>query len=158
MKDIETIYGNRVRLRVCGIAIHQNKLLLVRHEGLGESGQLWSFPGGGLEFGEDLKSGLIREFKEETNLDIEVMEQLFIYEFIKTPLHAVEIYFRVRICDGSLQTGHDPELEEDVQHLKEARFVTFDELEVMKSGTKHEILQRVHDKEALLNLSGYFKF
>ncbi len=158
MKDIKTIYGDRTRIRVCGIAIHQNKLLLVRHEGLGEKGQLWSFPGGGLEFGEDVKQCLTREFKEETGLDIEVGEQLFIYEFLQVPLHAIEIYFHVTIRDGILRTGHDPEVGMDEQHLKEARFVTFDELQVMDTRIKHKILQRVNSKAMLLNLSGYFKF
>ncbi len=157
-QDIGTIYGNRTRLRVCGITIHQNQLLLVRHDGLGEKGQLWSFPGGGLEFGENLRETLHREYLEETGLEISSGRQLFIYEYLQPPLHAVEVYFQAEITGGKLQTGYDPEAPEQFQHLKEIRFVTFDELRVMEPEIKHEILTHVDSPESLLNLSGYFRF
>ena len=37
---------------------------------------LWHFPGGGLEFGEELDRALTREIKEETNLTILVQKQI----------------------------------------------------------------------------------
>jgi mutator protein MutT len=36
----------------------------------------WEFPGGGLEYGDTLRSTLIREIKEEFGLEIEPLEQL----------------------------------------------------------------------------------
>ena len=158
MKDIQTIYGNKVRVRACGIAVHKNSLLLVRHEGLGERGQLWSFPGGGVEFGESLEEALVREFQEETGLEVEVGSQKFVYEYIQPPLHAIEIYFEVRATGGKIRTGTDPEVPEEAQHLQETKFVTFEELRVMNDEYKHHILRQTESLEALLNLSGYFKF
>ena len=51
MKEaVDTMYGNRVRVRVCGILIQEDKILLINHKGVGEKGSLWAPPGGGLEF------------------------------------------------------------------------------------------------------------
>jgi len=47
---------------------------------------MWEFPGGKLEFGEDLAEGLKREVKEETNLGINIGKLLYAYTF-KTHLH-----------------------------------------------------------------------
>ncbi len=158
MNELRTIYGNKVRIRACGIAVHQNSVLLVRHKGLGESNELWSFPGGGVEFGESLENALEREFLEETGLEVSAGKQMFVYEFIKKPLHAVEIYFRVEIKGGSLATGKDPELPDESQYLQEVKFVTFDKIRLMENEVKHEILRHTRSLDALLNLSGYFKF
>ena len=39
----------------------------------------WDFPGGKLEHGEDYKDGLVREVKEETNLNVIIEDVEFIY-------------------------------------------------------------------------------
>ncbi len=36
----------------------------------------WEFPGGGIEFGENPEEALIREMKEETGLDVEIVRLL----------------------------------------------------------------------------------
>ncbi len=156
MKDIETIYGKRTRVRVAGVLLENDGLLLVRHRGLGKTGELWSMPGGGLEFGEDAVTGLKREFKEEAGLDIQVEKFMFVYEFINEPLHAVELYFQVHRTGGNIKTGTDPEVTE--QHILETKYVTFEELKVMNPEVKHEILRSINNGTELLNLSGYFKF
>lgn len=158
MTDIETIYGNKVRIRCAGILIQDDNVLLVRHTGLGEKNILWSMPGGGMEFGEDITHTLQREFHEETGLHIEVSRFLFVYEYVSPPLHAVELYFEVKYTGGTLKTGYDPEVHEDKQHIMETKFVSFPELEIMDSAVKHEILRKVKTVDELLNLSGYFKF
>ncbi|MDQ4139277.1 MAG: NUDIX domain-containing protein, partial [Bacteroidota bacterium] len=85
----EPHYSGKLRVRVCGICFHLNKILLIRHKPFAHNTEgLWSPPGGGLQYGESMKEALIREFKEETGLGIEVNEFLFIHEFISLPLHA----------------------------------------------------------------------
>ena len=80
-KSVLELYGNRLRVRVCGICIRNDQLLLVNHRGLVE-GDFWSFPGGGMQFGETAKECLTREFMEETGLTVEVGDFLFTCEFI----------------------------------------------------------------------------
>jgi len=44
---------------------------------------IWEFPGGRLELGEDPREGLKRETKEETGLDIEVLHPLSVKHFTR---------------------------------------------------------------------------
>ena len=64
-QKIDRIYGNRIRIRVCGILIQNEKILLVNHSGLTVSNTFWSPPGGGLKYGESVIQCLEREFLEE---------------------------------------------------------------------------------------------
>jgi len=61
----------------------QGKLFLSQRgvEARNERGK-WEFPGGGVEFGERLEEALIREMKEEYDLDIEPIEQLWTYDHL----------------------------------------------------------------------------
>ncbi|UII23260.1 NUDIX domain-containing protein [Fulvivirga ligni] len=157
-KNLEKTFGNRIRVRVSGICIKQDSLLLVKHSGLGKKGILWAPPGGEIDFDETAEVALIREFKEETGLDIQVDKFLFINEYKENPLHAVELFFQVSALNDSLIKGHDPELEEENQIIKEVRFVTFDEIVIMADETLHNILHEAKDKNSILNMNGYFKF
>jgi 8-oxo-dGTP diphosphatase len=58
-----------------------NQVLLV-HERM-PTMEFTKFPGGGLEFGEGTKDCLIREFKEETGLDVEVIKHLYTTDFFQ---------------------------------------------------------------------------
>ena len=70
----------RPRIRVAGILIEDNKILLIQH--YKNNKKYWLIPGGGNDWGETAKEALIREYKEETNMDIEVDEFLFLSETI----------------------------------------------------------------------------
>ena len=72
-EQINKIYGEKLRIRVCGILIHENKLLLVHHKSLGQIGSLWAPPGGGMEYGEDARGALKREFLEETSFSLDFL-------------------------------------------------------------------------------------
>jgi len=53
---------------------------------------LWHFPGGGLEYREELDNALIREIKEETNLTIRVIAQVpRIFSVIRENWHGLLI-------------------------------------------------------------------
>lgn len=157
-EDVSSVYGNRIRIRVCGIAIKNDAILLVKHIGIGKKNVLWAPPGGGVEFGEHSGAALQREFFEETGVDIEVSDFLFVNEYIEKPLHAVELFFSVKIREGQPALGSDPEMAADKQILKEARFVTFQELQVMDNEILHNTLHNANDPKSILNMKGYFKF
>ena len=122
-QEIINQYGNKIRVRVCGICVQDDKILLVNHSGMNESGEFWSPPGGGLEFGESIEDCLKREFLEETNTVISVGKFLKINEFVKPPLHAIELFYEVKILSGEIKIGFDPEM--DYQIIKDIQWLSF---------------------------------
>lgn len=65
----------RTNVRVSAIIIRDNKILLIHRKKNGE--EYWVFPGGGVEDTETAQEGIIREVKEETNLDVLKCELAF---------------------------------------------------------------------------------
>ena len=155
-EEIKNIFGCQLRVRVCGICIENEKILLVCHKGLGREGELWGPPGGGLNFGETLEDCLKREFLEETGLEIIVNEFLFINELINKPLHAIEIFFLVNVTGGELQTGLEPEIEEKI--INAAKWLSETELNELSQYKKHNIFHVLKTFDEIRNGKGYFHF
>ncbi|MDH5396837.1 MAG: NUDIX domain-containing protein [Cyclobacteriaceae bacterium] len=153
-KTVEKLYGNKVRVRVCGLLKHQDSLLLAKlHWG---NNTLWAPPGGGVEFGEDTITALKREFREETGLEVMPGRLQFVCEYLKPPLHAIELFFNIDKYYGTIVTGKDPEMEANSQLIKNVEFVTFEQLRVMK-GVRHGIFDFVDQPAEIMGLNGYFK-
>ena len=150
-------FGHKVRARVNGICIQNDKILLVGHSGLGLD-TTWLPPGGGNEFGASSESNLIREFKEETNLDVEVVKYLFTCEYINQPLHAIELFFEVRATSNKLRVGYDPELKNSKKIIKKVNYMSFDEINFLHERSRHRIFSQCKSILELLNLKGYFLF
>ena len=150
------MYQEKVRVRICGLLISEDRLLLLKHDGIGTDGFLWSPPGGGVEFGEDARATLKREFVEETGLEVDVEGFLFANEHIDHQHHAMEMFFKVRQIGGNLKLGDDPELK--TQILTDIRFLSMLEIRQLRSGCVHSILSRIENLKELLELRGYYKF
>ncbi len=89
---------NRFNIRVYGILQWKNEILLV-HEKIGDF-HFTKFPGGGLELGEGMKDCLVREFKEETDMDIEVGEHIYTTDFFQQSAffksdQLISVYYKV---------------------------------------------------------------
>lgn len=69
---------DKVNIRVYACAVKDKKVLALFEEYAGEP--LMKFPGGGLEFGEGTIECLHREFDEELNVKIEVVEHFYTQE------------------------------------------------------------------------------
>lgn len=157
-KHVEKKFGNKVRIRVCGICISQGRLLLVKHKGLGPEGQLWIPPGGGMHFGESAEECLKREVAEETGLEVKAGRFLFIHEYVQPPLHAVELFFIAELQGGELKTGTDPELSDKEQIITDVAFLSAEEISGIEMDLRHEMLKRYGEPEELTGLRGYFRF
>ncbi len=78
---------------VGAIVIGTKGILLARRDKAPGTG-LWSIPGGGVELGETQIESVIREVKEETGVDCEVLELVSTYDLItKDDIGAIEYHF-----------------------------------------------------------------
>lgn len=102
----------RIRIRIAGIYLKENKILLVKHRK--NKREYFLLPGGGLEPGESMKEALIREWKEELNLSIKTGEFLFSGESVPPKnlrkSQVIQVVFRVISIKGSIKVQPDEAL------------------------------------------------
>ena len=88
----------KFNVRVYGILINENGELLVSDE-FDFNFPHTKFPGGGLELGEGTRECLTREFMEECNLKIEVLEHIYTTDFYQKSAfndsQIISIYYKV---------------------------------------------------------------
>lgn len=149
---IESLYGNRIRIRVCGLCWQDGRLLMVSHRGVAE-GAFWAPPGGGLEFGESIHQRLQQEFLEETGLRVSVGTLQFACEFVRKPLHALELFFDVSITGGALRKGQDPEL----AIIDEVRFLSASEVAAIPVAQLHGVFSRISSLDELKTVRGFLR-
>lgn len=155
--EVDSVFGHRLRVRACGICLRQGKILLVKHSPLGEKGYLWAPPGGGMEFGETAEESVVREIEEETGLIVHAEKLLFVHEYLKPPLHALELFFLTPPTGGFIKRGQDPEIPENKQMIREVKFFGFDEIKTMDKDTLHNIFSIASSEKELLAFTGYFR-
>jgi 8-oxo-dGTP diphosphatase len=71
----------RFNIRVYGIWLNEGRILI--NQELIRGSKVIKLPGGGLEWGEGIKDCLIREWKEELNIDIEVLDHFYTTDFFQ---------------------------------------------------------------------------
>jgi 8-oxo-dGTP diphosphatase len=106
-------YPERPVLGVGGILFDGGRVLLVER-GRPPLQGAWSLPGGVLEAGERLAEGLQREMREETGLEIRVLELVEVFECIlpgpdhrRPEYHYVLIDYLCEKVAGELRPGDD---------------------------------------------------
>ena len=78
IKDIRAKVGHMpIILNACaGIVLNDRNEILIQERAKGG----WGLPGGYLEFGETYEEAIIREMKEDSGLDIEIIRDLGLYD------------------------------------------------------------------------------
>jgi 8-oxo-dGTP diphosphatase len=99
-----------ITVRVYGILINEHQQILVSDE-LIRGAKITKFCGGGLEQGEGTRDCLKREFKEEMNLDIEVLEHFYTTDFFQPSAFRVgdqilSIYYTVKALQAVNATAN----------------------------------------------------
>ena len=108
------------RIALCsGLLVRDGAVLLVRCRYAGEDEALWTLPGGRQEPAETIAEAVIREFAEETSLDVGIGSLAYVSESFDEPrkLHVLNCTFFMRDHQpASVPQPRDPK-------VLEARFV-----------------------------------
>ncbi len=108
---------------VAGCVVKKDGKFLLVQEGEEEVRGKWNLPAGRVEIGETIKNAAIREAREETGYDVEIIRELT--NFHEEGEKAVKHIFEVRIIGG--------ELKFPPKEILDARWFTIEEVENMKS-------------------------
>jgi 8-oxo-dGTP diphosphatase len=102
---------------------------------------LWVIPGGKVRYGETIKEAAIREIKEETNLDIELVKYLGHEEIInlKGDYHTIVFFHLAKPKHDNLNAAED---------ISDAKFFTLEEIKQ---------LETVKSVEIILKKAGFWK-
>lgn len=115
-----------------GVVIKDGKILLSK-----QFGDKYDLPGGGIDLGEKLEDGVIREIKEETGIDVANPKLLGFVESFFTDTHALNeayhcylFYYACEYVGGELSTDGFDEWEK--QYAEMAEWIEVDKIDSLK--------------------------
>ena len=131
---------NLQRLTAAVLVRKGEKFLLARRNKKNAYGK-WIIPGGGVRWGETMENTGLRELKEETNIDAELIKFLCFKEIVRPDVdyHRVVFFFLAKTLNENIKPVGD---------ISEARFFTIDEIKNL------EIVESV---EYVLKQAGFWK-
>ncbi len=99
--------ANYVNAGVAGVILWGNRIVLVRRK-YGANRVKWCIPCGKVEVGEDVRTAVKREIREEAGLDVEVGDVVDVLSTHHSPERSVVgVYFLVTERGGDLVAGDD---------------------------------------------------
>ena len=117
---------------VAAIIKHDNKIFVTRRS-YGEFENMWEFPGGKMEIGETREEALIREIKEELELDIDISRYLTTVKYDYPTFHLTMHCFICSISGGELQlNAHNDAKWTTLEELNQLNWVPADILVIEK--------------------------
>lgn len=116
---------------------HGRLLLVKRAEEATRSG-FWAIPAGFVNYGEEIREAAARELLEETGLEADVGDPVFVASNFHDPEKlTVGIWFQGRVTGGSLQAGDDAE-EAEFFDLDDLPLLAFETDEALIAGMKRD--------------------
>ena len=122
---MKRLYPNKPLIGVGAVIVCNGRILLEKRKGEPGKGK-WSIPGGLVELGERAEQTVIREVREETNLEVENPELIDVVDSItfdedgRIKYHFVIIDYFVKLKGGTVKAADD---------AAELKWVPFNEVE-----------------------------
>lgn len=91
------------QIKVVAAIIQKENKILATKRGYGEFINMWEFPGGKIEPGETKKQALVREIKEELNIEINVDKFALDIEYQYPNFYLFMSCFMCSIKEGSIE-------------------------------------------------------
>ena len=138
-------YPNRPIVGVGAIILQDGKIILVKRRAEPGKGR-WSIPGGTVHLGEKVREATIREAKEESGLDIEIVDDrpMDAFDSIMTDdrgriqYHFTLLEFLAKPKGGTLEAAED---------AAEARWVLLDEVKKYDLTNSFRVFFEKHEDE-----------
>lgn len=132
---------NRIVL-VASVSIFSDDKVLIIRENKPVSVNKWNFPGGRMEYGEDILYSARREVKEETGLDVNLIGTTGVYNFISSTNNQVILFhFIGEVTGGSLNL--EEEEITDSKWIKINDLVTFENEELREPNVIKQIIDNL---------------
>ena len=115
---------NMERTRVAGIIPMEDGFTLMHRKDVikrKDFQEYYTFPGGGLEEGETLEEGTIREIEEEFGIKVRIVKKL--YEINSEKFNQKEIFYLCEYVSGEFGTGTGPEFSNDPKYIDSGKYI-----------------------------------
>ncbi|WP_134217386.1 MULTISPECIES: NUDIX hydrolase [Pelotomaculum] len=129
------LYENPVVGVAAVVANDRGQILLGRRNGSYRG--LWCIPCGYVEYDEDVCEAIVREYKEETNLDIRLKGVFSVQSNFHNPeTHTVGIWFKAEVTGGELMAQAD---------LDQVGYFALDDLPPLAFPTDAKVIEELKD-------------
>ncbi len=100
-----------VQVAVCGVILKEDKILLLKRADSDEFAKRgsWTFPAGRVNYCETPDDAVLREIKEETSLNVEILKPIKIWSKTRGAVWRISIDYLCKYVGGvtKLSTEHD---------------------------------------------------
>lgn len=131
LKSFGEVFMKTIQV-VAAVIMEENEVFVTRRN-YGDFKNMWEFPGGKIEPGEAREAALIREIKEELELDIKVLDFIVTVDYDYSSFHLKMDCFLCNISGGKLKLNvHNDAKWVNINKLDELTWIPADILVVEK--------------------------
>ncbi|MFQ3545023.1 NUDIX domain-containing protein [Halobacillus rhizosphaerae] len=130
---------------VASVSIFDNDKVLIIKENKPNAVDIWNFPGGHIEYGENIIYSAQREVKEETGLDVKLIGTTGIYNFISNTNDQVILFHFIGEITGGILNLEEDEITES-KWIKVNGLSTFGDEDLREPHVIKQIIDNLLEK------------